>query len=112
MKFNIMNIVGGITAALALISAIIAADARYTKSDDLTTVKNEIINEMRNEVTKNRTVMISSMQRDADDLEFMMMEFEQKKKPVPRYILEKHKQIIRQIEELKKDEIRETKSSK
>ena len=104
MQINIMNLVGGITAVLALISAIIAADARYTKSDDLQDVKKEIINEMRTEVTKNRTVMISSMQRDADDLEFMMMEYERKKQDVPRYIIEKHKQIIRQIEELKENE--------
>jgi hypothetical protein len=97
-----MNIIGGITAALALISAIIAADARYTKSDDLTKVKNEIINEMRREVSKNRSVMIARMRRDADDLEYQMMEFESKKKQAPRYIIEKHKEILRQIEELKK----------
>jgi len=47
--------------------------------------------------------MIGSMQRDADDLEYQMLEFTQTNKPVPRFIVEKHKQIIRQIEELKKN---------
>lgn len=103
MQLNIMNIVGGITAVLAVIGGVITFDTRYTKDDDLQTVKNEIINEMRREVTKNRAVMIGSMQRDADDLEYKMLEFEQTNKPVPRYIVEKHKQIIRQIEELKKN---------
>lgn len=112
MQLNIMNIIGGISAVLALIGGIIAADGRYTKNDDLTTVKNEIINEMRTEVTKNRTVMISSMQRDADDLEFMMMEFDRKKQETPRYVIEKHKQIIRQIEELKNDDTKKSKDSK
>jgi len=112
MQLNVMNIIGGVTAVLALISAIIAADGRYTKEDDLQGIKNEIINEMRREVAKNRTVMIASMQRDADDLEFQMMDYEQKNKPVPRFIREKHKQITRQIEELKKNELTETEDSK
>ena len=98
-----MNIIGGTSAALALIAAILAADARYTKHDDLVDIKNEIINEMRREVAKNRTVMIASMQRNADDLEFQMMDYEQQHKPTPRFIIEKHKQITRQIEELKKN---------
>jgi len=98
-----MNIIGGATAVVALITAIIAADARYTKNEDLQDIKNEIINEMRREVSKNRTVMIASMQRDADDLEFQMMDYEQNNKPIPRFIVEKHKQITRQIDELKKN---------
>ena len=100
MKFNLMNIVAGIIAVLTMIGAVLGADARYTKQDDLLAAKNEIINEMRTEVSKNRAVMIGSMQRDADDLEFMMMEHEQNGTKVPRYIIEKHKQIERQIEEL------------
>ena len=96
-----MNVVASTTAVVALISAIIAADARYTKVDDLNKVKNEIIDEMRTEVTKNRKVMIATMQREADDLEFAMMEYEQEGKQPPRYMEEKFKQITRQIEELK-----------
>ena len=96
-----MNVVASTTAVVALISAIIAADARYTKVDDLDKAKNEIIDEMRTEVTKNRKVMIATMQREADDLEFAMMEYEQEGKQPPRYMVEKFKQITRQIEELK-----------
>ena len=103
-----MNIVAGTAAVLTLIGAIITADARYTKQDDLQDIKNEIINEMRFEISKNRTVMIASMQRDADDLEFQMMDYEQKQKPIPRFIIEKHKQITRQIEELKKNGLTES----
>lgn len=100
MKFNIMGLVTGIVAVLAMIAAVIGADARYTKYDDLQDIKNEIIDEMRREVSKNRAVMIASMQRSADDIEFQMMEHEQEGTKVPRFLIEKHKQITRQIEDL------------
>ena len=96
-----MNTVASTTAVVALISGIIAADSRYVKNDDLQQAKNEIIHEMRTEVTKNRKVMITTMQREADDLEFAMLEYEQQGKKPPRYMVEKFKQITRQIEELK-----------
>lgn len=96
-----MNTVAGIITVLTMIAAVIAADARYTKDDDLQDIKNEIIDEMRREITKNRAVMIASMQRDADDIEFQMLEYEQADKKVPRFLIEKHKQITRQIEDLK-----------
>lgn len=101
MKFNIMNIIAAVGTVIAIIGAIFAADARYIKVDDLQLMKTEIINEMRREVTKNRAVMIAGMQRDADDLEFIMMEHEQEGSKTPRYIIEKHKQIERQIEDLR-----------
>ena len=108
MELKPMNIIGGVTAALALVGSIIAFDARYAKQEDflqgLAEVKNEIINEMRREVVKNRTVMINAMQREADDLEYQMMELEKDNKDVPRYMSEKHKQILRQIEALRDDE--------
>jgi hypothetical protein len=103
MELKPMNIVGGITAALALIGAIISFDARYTKVDDLVKVKIEIIHEMRQEVVKNRTVMINAMQREADDLEYQMAELEKASQPVPRYMSDKFKHIQRQIEALKND---------
>jgi len=55
---------------------------------------------MRREVSKNRAVMIASMQRSADDIEFQIMEHEQNGDKVPRFLIEKHKQITRQIEDL------------
>ena len=125
MKFNLMNVVAGTTTVLALIAAVIGADARYLKENDLEQakielisitdakytiaadledVKNEIINELRQEVSKNRAVMIASMQRTADDIEFQMMEYEQDSVKIPRFLIEKHKQIIRQIEDLQEVE--------
>jgi len=62
MKFNIMNLVAGVIAVLTMIGAVIGADSRYVKSDDLTLAKNE--------------------------------------DKVPRFLIEKHKQITRQIEDL------------
>lgn len=121
INFNLTNTVVGVTAALGLVAAVIGFDSRYlkeadldtakiefmaetdqkyTKSADLEAVKDEIINELRQEVSKNRAVMIASMQRTADDIEFQMLEHEQNGTKVPRFLLEKHKQIIRQIEDL------------
>jgi septation ring formation regulator EzrA len=45
--------------------------------------------------------MIAGMQRDADDIEFQMIEIEEAGEKVPRFLKEKHKQITRQIEDLK-----------
>ena len=124
-KITLTNTVAGITAALALIAGVIGFDSRYLKeadldaakiefmaetdakytiAADLETTKNEIINELRQEVSKNRAVMIASMQRSADDIEFQMMEHEQEGTKVPRFLIEKHKQIIRQIEDLQEIE--------
>ena len=96
-----MNLVVGTGAVIAMIGGIITADSRYIKSDDLELAKNEIINEMRREVSKNRAVMIASMQRNADDIEFQIAEIEQQGNKVPRFLIEKHRQITRQIEDLK-----------
>ena len=105
MDLNPMKIAAGITAALALIGSIIGFDARYAKQADidskLNNVKDQIINEMRTEIVRNRSVMISAMQREADDLEYQMMELQRHHKEVPRYMSDKHKQILRQIEALK-----------
>ncbi len=121
IKLNLTNVVAGIVTALALVSGIIGFDSRYLNDDDLKAakiefmaetdkkytisadleaVKTEIIDELRREVSKNRAVMIASMQRTADDVEFQMLEHEQDGTKVPRFLIEKHKQIIRQIEDL------------
>ena len=118
MELTPVKIVAGaaatITAIVSIFGSIIAFDSRYAKQDDFVSVqdtfstamliaKTEIINEMRQEVVKNRTVMINAMQREADDLEFRMMELEQNQKPIPRYMSDKFKQINRQIEALQDD---------
>jgi len=115
MELKPMNVIAGITAALALFAGVITFDGRYTKQaefihaiDEVKTMlgeaKTDIIDEMREEVVKNRTVMINAMQREADDLEFRMMELDQNQKPIPRYMSDKFKQINRQIEALQENE--------
>lgn len=81
-------------------TAIFVIDARYTKDADLQSVKTEIIQELRTEVTKNRSVMIATMEREADDIEFEISQLEDAGATVPRYLSEKHKQILRAIERL------------
>jgi hypothetical protein len=100
----IKNAAAVIVTALAIVAAVLGADDRYGKKSDLEDMKNEIINEMRLEVTKNRAVMILNMQRDADDLEFQMLEIKDVGNKVPRYIIEKHTEIIRQIKNLQATE--------
>ena len=104
IKFSVMNIVVSITAVLGMVGGIFTLDARYTKTSELTVMKNEIIGEMRREVSMNRNVMIGSMLREADDLEYQMSEYELKNEPIPRYIIEKHNQIQREIDEIKNTE--------
>lgn len=115
LKKVITGAAATITAVVGLFGAVIGFDARYAKEEDFMSSKQEllqtieaaqrqIVDEMRAEVVKNRSVMIEGMQREADDLEYQMMELEKASKPVPRYMVEKHKQILRQIEALKHDE--------
>jgi len=98
-------IAGTVTTALTLMTAIFVFDDRYAKHDaisgDIEKVKEDIISEMRLQISKNRVAMISNMQRDADDLEFMIYTSRQKGEEPLRYIVDKHKQILRDIEQLK-----------
>lgn len=107
MEFKPANIIATATAVIGLIAGIVALDSRYAKEDDfgkkLTAIKNDIIGEMRKEVVLNRTVMIANMQREADDLEFQINQLEASNKPVPRFMIEKYKQINREIEDLKNE---------
>jgi len=98
--FTIGNIIAVITTIIAVITAIIAADGRYTKTADLEEVKNEIISEMRREVAKNRSILIGSLQRSADDIEFQISEYVMNDKPAPRFLIEKHKQLNRLVDDL------------
>ena len=105
---KIKDNVGVVVAGIGLIGALFAFDGRYEKAGEsakiMTAAKNEIIHELRSEVSTNRGVLILNMQRDADDLEFQISEYENKNEIAPRYIIEKHKAIVREIETLKKDE--------
>lgn len=108
INFKPMTIVSTLTGALALVAAVIAFDSRYAKEEALNEkldgLETRIISEMRNEVVKNRSVMITGMQREADDLEFQIHQFELKGETPPRYMTDKYKQILRQIATLKDEE--------
>ena len=103
-KLSLTAIIAGITAVTSLLAGVFAIDSRYAKISDVNDAKTEIINEMRREVVKNRDVMIDGMRRESDDIEFQIMELERKGQTAPRYLVEKHKQILRQIEKLQEYE--------
>lgn len=94
-----------LTTILGMVAAVVVFDDRYAKEsglkENLNNIKTEIISEMRAEVAKNRSVMISDMQRDADDLEYEISQYEKRGEEPPRYKVDKRKQILRDIEELK-----------
>jgi predicted sulfurtransferase len=96
-----------LTAVLGMIGAVFVFDDRYAKQANLTEtlqgIKTEIISEMRSEIVKNRSAMISDMQREADDLEYEMAQYQKRGEEPPRYMIEKQKQILRDIEELKSE---------
>ena len=104
-----------VAAILGMIAAVFVFDDRYAKEDDivndrieltdqLNNMQTSIISEMRVEVTKNRSAMISNMQLDADDIEYEISQIERRGEDVPRHLIDKHKQILRDIEELKSSE--------
>jgi hypothetical protein len=106
---------GAIAAILGMVAAVFVFDDRYEKAadadadqivltDQLTNMQTSIISEMRVEVTKNRSAMISNMQLDADDIEYEISQIERRSEEVPRHLIDKHKQILRDIEELKAGE--------
>ncbi len=97
-----------VATILSMVAAVFVFDDRYAKEDGLQgkldVLQLAIIKEMRVEVAKTRNAMISNMQRAADDIEFEIKTLEDEGKPVPRFQLEKFKQITRDIEKLKSDE--------
>ena len=97
-----------IAAIVGMIAGVVVLDDRYAKEDGLQSkldlLQSAVIKEMRLEVAKNRNAMISNMQRDADDVEFAIKKLEDANQPVPRFQIEKFKQITRDIEELKNNE--------
>lgn len=97
---KILSIVGGISASLALVATIIAGYNTITTDEELMAAKKEIITEMRREVVRNRGVMISALQRTADDLLWDMQGLDQTS-DLFKHLSEKHRQITREIEELK-----------
>lgn len=99
---KILSIVGGISATIALFATLITGYKTLATDEELFTAKHEIISEMRREVVKNRGVMKSTMQREADDILWEMSEIDPNSDKY-KHLAEKHRDIIRQIEELKNE---------
>lgn len=99
-SFSISKLAGWIGGLGIIVGAVFAFDARYNTTPAINSLKAEVVQE----IAVNRSAMISLMQRDADDIEFEMITMESNDKPIPRYLIDKHKQLLRDIEKLKKDE--------
>ena len=92
---------GVITTIGAMLGTFFLIDDRYAHHKDVQNAKNEIITELRTEVVRNRAVMIETMVLEADDLEYQMDQLAEKGEAIPRYMIERHKGILRQVKELR-----------
>ncbi len=106
-KSFVIKIASGIVAVLGMITAVITFDSRYSNDPVIAAFEkqtNAIVLEMRREIGFNRSAMLSNMLREADDIEFQLTGYEMRDETAPRYLVEKHRQILRDIEELKSHE--------
>lgn len=102
-KFSLKALASWITGIGVLAGAVITIETRYNNKptlDALEGMRAQVITE----IAANRSVLISIMQNEADDLEFEIMNLEANDQTVPRYMLEKFRRITREIEELKENE--------
>ena len=99
---KILSIIGGASATVALFATFIAGYNTLATDDELEAAKQEIVSEMRREVVRNRGVMISTMQREADDLLWDMQGLEMSS-DLYKHLAEKHRDITRQIESLRNE---------
>ncbi len=71
--FNwILAIVGSVIVGSGSVYGLLQLDDRYSKATDLEKAKVEIIEELRNEVARNRTIMIRNLEREKLDIEFKL----------------------------------------
>jgi hypothetical protein len=111
-KLSLTKITGIITTIGAIGGGILAFDARYNPSPlktelestktQITETKTSVVNEMRSEVTVNRTALIAILLLFADDIEYQLYQYELNNEKPPRYMVDKHKRILRDIEKLQK----------
>jgi hypothetical protein len=105
-KTIITTAIGVVTTIATIGGGFLFFEDRYAHQSDLTvslnSAKNEIIATLSAEVVKNRAVMITTMQREADELEYQITMLQAEGKPVPRHIIDKFKAITRSIEDLER----------
>jgi hypothetical protein len=99
-SFSLQKLSGWIGALAVIIGAVFAFDARYNTTPAIDSLKAEVVSE----IAVNRGAMISMMQGEADDIEFEMIQLEANNETIPRYLVDKHKLLNRQIERLQKNE--------
>lgn len=68
----ILTIVATVLVGAGSVYGLLVLDDRYSKAKDLEEAKVQIIEELRNEVTKNRTIMIRNLEREKLDIEFLL----------------------------------------
>lgn len=99
---KVLSIIGGLSAAVALAATLITGYNTLATDQELLQTKQEIISELRREVVKSRSVMISNMQREADDMLWDMEGLDQHT-DLYKHLAEKHRNITRDIEDLKNE---------
>lgn len=67
-----LSIILAVLTAAGSVVGLLKLDDRYSKARDLENAKTEIIEELRNEVSRNRTIMIRNLERERLELEFKL----------------------------------------
>ena len=71
--FNwILTIIATVIMGAGSVYGLLQLDDRYSKATDLQEAKVQIIEELRNEVAKNRGIMIRNLQRERLEVEFKL----------------------------------------
>ncbi len=107
-QFSVSKLASWIGGIGVIVGAVFAFDARYNTTPAIDSLKSEVVSE----IAINRGAMISMMQANADDIEFQMLEIQGRNETVPRYLIDKHKLLLRDIERLQKNENISSGSSK
>jgi len=101
---QIGTIILAIVGSGGIVTGILTIDDRYTKRADLEAVKDQIIGEMRSEVSKNRDIMIQNLEREQLDLEFEIETIQDSSVPVPHYLRAKVREIENTLKELQSED--------
>lgn len=87
----VLAVIMAVLTAAGSVAGLLKLDDRYAKTRDLDNAKVQIIEELRDEVTRNRTIMIRNMERERLDIEFLL---ETTEDPGERHYLESKKRAI------------------
>ena len=103
LSVSIQKIAGIVGAIAVIVGAVFGFDARYNNQSTLFAIEG-VKSQVVTEIALNRGAMISILQGEADDLEFEIVDYEQRGEVAPRYIVEKLKRTQRTIERLQSNE--------